>query len=70
MRTESRNLAIARKDVREDDLICILYGCSVPVILRQHCKTVDDVAKEEKADEEELEQWEQLSGFKMAIERA
>jgi hypothetical protein len=56
MRTESGNLAIARKDVRENDLICILYGCSVPVILRQHCKTVDDVAKEEKADEEELEQ--------------
>jgi hypothetical protein len=29
------NLGLAPQTVREDDLICIVYGCSVPVVLRK-----------------------------------
>jgi hypothetical protein len=37
--------------VREGDLVCILYGCSVPVILRQH-------GPKKKEDMESEIQWE------------
>ena len=36
IRTRGGRLGLARKHVRKDDLICILYGCSVPVMLRKH----------------------------------
>lgn len=50
MRTKSQRLGIVRKDVRPEDLICILYGCSVPVILRKRFK--ENFVEEEKADME------------------
>ena len=28
------NLGLAPQSVKEQDLICIIYGCSVPVVLR------------------------------------
>jgi len=34
MRTAGGRLGIVKKNVRPGDLICILFGCSVPVILR------------------------------------
>lgn len=34
--TEERSLAIVPKDTEEADIVCILWGCSVPVILRPH----------------------------------
>jgi hypothetical protein len=50
MRTKSDRLGIVRKDVRPGDLVCILYGCNVPVILRERRK--ENLEEEEKADKE------------------
>lgn len=36
VRTESGKLGLVAKNVQAGDLVCILYGCSVPVILRRH----------------------------------
>jgi hypothetical protein len=35
IKTEKGALGLVSEEVREGDLICILYGCTVPVILRQ-----------------------------------
>ena len=35
------------KRVKFGDLICVLYGCSVPVILRRHEKNENELAEEE-----------------------
>ena len=35
VRTESGTIGLVGKDVRKNDLVCILYGCSVPVVLRE-----------------------------------
>jgi len=48
MRTMSGHLGIVRKDVKEGDLVCILYGCSVPVILRGKQKTPTGLEEELK----------------------
>jgi hypothetical protein len=40
-------LALVGKDVEKNDRICILYGCSVPVVLRESTKKDDDVFSEE-----------------------
>lgn len=50
IRTEGEKLGIVGKDVQKGDSICILYGCSVPVILRESPR------KTEKEFEVELEQ--------------
>jgi hypothetical protein len=34
-KTESDNIGLASKNVLKGDLVCILYGCGVPVILRR-----------------------------------
>ena len=34
--TRRSSLGLAPKECRKGDLICILYGCSVPVLLRRH----------------------------------
>jgi hypothetical protein len=34
-KTESDNIGLASKNVLKGDLVCIVYGCSVPVILRR-----------------------------------
>ena len=50
IKTGLGHLGITRKGVRKGDLVCILYGCSVPVILRRHGKTkqqIDDEAEED-----------------------
>jgi hypothetical protein len=57
MRTKGGKLGIVRKDVRKDDLICNLYGCSVPVILQQKRKA--NLAEEKHADAEFLKQFEE-----------
>ena len=43
------------EDAEEGDLICILYGCTVPVVLRKMSKTQEDVEKEIEEDEKEYE---------------
>lgn len=35
-KTSSSKLGLAAKDIQAGDQICVLYGCSVPVILRRH----------------------------------
>ena len=42
--TESDLLGLAPAETKKRDLICILYGCSVPVVLRMHSK--DKTGKE------------------------
>lgn len=54
MRTESYRLGIVHQDVQPDDLVCILYGCTVPVILRKKFKV--NLAEENKLDVQELEE--------------
>ena len=54
IRTASGNLGIAREDVKESDLVCILHGCSVPVILRPVLRTAEDIDEEKKHDAREL----------------
>jgi hypothetical protein len=56
MRTKAGHLGMVRRDAQTRDLLCILYGCSVPVVLREHKKSPETVAREQKEDEEELEQ--------------
>ena len=41
---------------KEDDLICILYGCGVPVVLRKHVKKKYQILAEEVEDKEVLDQ--------------
>lgn len=52
MRTTSGNFGIVRKDVRKGDLVCILHGCSVPVILRPTRKEPEELRKETREEEE------------------
>ncbi|KXJ95160.1 heterokaryon incompatibility protein-domain-containing protein [Microdochium bolleyi] len=51
VKTKLGNLGIARKDVAKGDLVCILYGCSVPVVLRKHVKAGHKKQNEEEEDE-------------------
>jgi hypothetical protein len=50
IRTSGGKAGMARRSVMEGDLICILYGCSVPVILRKHLKD----SQEDVVDEQHL----------------
>lgn len=45
--TDDGRLGLASEQVNEEDLICILYGASVPVILRPVWKTPREIAQEE-----------------------
>lgn len=56
MRTKEQYLGIVRREVKEGDLVCIFYGCSVPVILRRHIKKQREVDEERREDELEDEQ--------------
>jgi len=51
MKTQRELLGLGNKRVQPGDIVCILYGCSVPVILRQTEKTDDEMEKEKKEDE-------------------
>lgn len=48
MRTKEKALGIVSKNVKPGDLICILYGCSVPVVLRKQRKTDEEIQQEEE----------------------
>lgn len=56
IRTKSGDLGIAPRDAKSGDLVCILYGCSVPVILR----------RKRKEEEEENEE----STYNMEVQKA
>jgi hypothetical protein len=50
--TKSDNIGLASKNVLKGDFVCILYGCSVPVILRrcENKKTPEELAQEREED--------------------
>ncbi|KAL8377643.1 hypothetical protein RB595_008368 [Gaeumannomyces hyphopodioides] len=52
VKTDHGNLGITAKGVRTKDLVCILYGCSVPVILREREKSPEEQG--EDSGEEEM----------------
>jgi hypothetical protein len=55
IRTEMDHLGIGSKEVKKDDLICILFGCSVPVVLRRHCPRKAEILRDEAEDKEEFD---------------
>jgi hypothetical protein len=50
IRTTQGNLGVANKNTAKGDVIAILYGCSVPVILRKRYKTNEQIEEEEKEE--------------------
>jgi Heterokaryon incompatibility protein (HET) len=55
IKTKSGRLGLASKNVQRGDSICVLYGCSVPVVLRKSkIKTDDEVREERQEDFENL----------------
>jgi hypothetical protein len=59
--TDRARLGLAPQYARKQDYICILYGCSVPVVLRQFTKSDAQV-------EEEARQREEKTQIKKAVE--
>jgi len=53
MRTKAGRLALVHENAEVGDFICILYGCSVPVVLHRERKTDEDMEKERAEDREE-----------------
>jgi hypothetical protein len=52
IKTKNGNLGLVSRNVREGDLVCILYGCSVPVILRKNDLRKTDIEVEEERVED------------------
>ncbi|KAJ4291042.1 hypothetical protein N0V90_010239 [Kalmusia sp. IMI 367209] len=52
IRTKKGKLGLASEDVRQGDWICVIYGCTVPVILRKNekLKTKEERAREKYED--------------------
>jgi hypothetical protein len=48
---EPGRLGLVPEKAQTDDLICVLYGCSVPVVLRRFEKTNDQLEEERVEDE-------------------
>jgi Heterokaryon incompatibility protein (HET) len=55
MRTREGRLGLANENVKEEDCICVLYGCSVPVVLRKVPKTKEDMYEESIEEEREIQ---------------
>lgn len=51
IRTGTQKLGLVGKNVQTEDLVCILYGCSVPVILRKSNRKTDEDIKLEIEEE-------------------
>ncbi|KLU91268.1 hypothetical protein MAPG_09789, partial [Magnaporthiopsis poae ATCC 64411] len=65
VKTDQGNLGITAKGVRQGDLVCILYGCSVPVILRERLKSQEE-RDEDSGDEEMMQDVEKIMRRGMA----
>lgn len=50
VKTKAGRLGMVQEDVRVGDLVCVLFGCSVPVILRRHQKTQKELELEQLED--------------------
>lgn len=53
IRTSDGRLGLVHEHAEEDDLICILYGCTVPVVLRRVKKRDDEIAAAIYADQQD-----------------
>jgi Heterokaryon incompatibility protein (HET) len=53
MKTKDGRLGLVRDDVKPGYMVCILYGCSVPVVLQKMEKKYDDMLEEQKIFYEE-----------------
>ncbi len=53
---KSKRLGLVAKGVRRGDKVCVLYGCSVPVILRQceEPKSAEQIREEKRYDLQEM----------------
>jgi hypothetical protein len=47
--SQNNALALVPRDAQKGDLICILYGCSVPVVLRRRLKTKKEIWEQRKS---------------------
>ena len=65
--TKNGKLGIIRKDVQPGDIVCILYGRSVPVILRRYERSLEEMIQELKA--EEVEERENLERMAIRMQR-
>ena len=54
MLTEKGRLGLVHETAKEENLVCILCGCSVPVVLRKFDKTDAQIKEEQAEDELEL----------------
>ncbi|KAK4172319.1 heterokaryon incompatibility protein-domain-containing protein [Triangularia setosa] len=52
IRTNNGTLGLANQDVREGDLVCIIFGCSVPVILRRNPKKSEKDLEDEQLEDD------------------
>lgn len=60
MRTKKdRRLGLAPELTKSSDLICILYGCSVPVLLRKFTKAPEEVQEEDRQRRKKQEKLEE-----------
>jgi hypothetical protein len=48
MQYEERNIGLVPDNANEGDLVCILYGCSVPVILRKYTKSASIISSQSR----------------------
>ena len=53
-RTAETHLALVHENAAQADAICVLYGCSVPVILRRMVKSDQDIDNERANEEMEM----------------
>ncbi|KAI1407420.1 HET-domain-containing protein [Hypoxylon sp. FL1857] len=68
MRTENiRSLGLVPQYAQQGDLICILYGCSVPVILRKFTKSKQEVEEEDQRRQEKQKQIEESTKQILAL---
>ncbi|KAK0664574.1 heterokaryon incompatibility protein-domain-containing protein [Cercophora samala] len=52
IKTELGTLGLASQDVRQGDLVCIIFGCSVPVILRPNQRKSEQELADEKLEDD------------------
>lgn len=71
VKTKSNRIGLVPKGVQKGDLVSILYGCSVPVILRRFKKNATEYEREKmEKDKEKKEKWAyHAKNFISAIER-
>ncbi|MCJ1394577.1 hypothetical protein MMC18_007457 [Xylographa bjoerkii] len=56
MHTERGHMGLVHETVKRGDVICVLYGCSVPVVLRKVDKSEQDINQERIEDEHEMKE--------------